>query len=298
MKGENIRMKKLCKGINSSICGFSLEKGIWVADRGQEISTRFSEEEQEALYALEDTSWWFQYRSDVINHLAGKFLSKNLLILDVGGGNGYTTMRMQERGYCMALLEPAYAACRHARDRGIHTVICGTLDRENVKDESVPQFLLLDVLEHIEDDVGFLKLMWQKLVPGGKILLTVPAFQVLWSSEDEAARHYRRYSVRQVGEAAAKSGFTVSYASYFFGFLFMPILLVRVGLEKIGVLKRSEKRTEEERKEIGRKQFQERKGLVRVVLSVLERNELRKLLKNQKVYFGSSILCILEKQQG
>lgn len=163
-----------------------------------------------------------------------------------------------------------------------------------MKDGSVPQILLLDVLEHIEDDVGFLKLLRQKLVPGGKILLTVPAFRILWSSEDEAAGHFRRYSLRQVEESAVKAGFTVAYASYFFGFLFLPVLFVRVGLEKIGILKRSEKRTAEEKKEIGRKQFQERRGLVRAILSILERRELCKLLKNKRVFFGSSVLCILE----
>ncbi|MDE7312173.1 MAG: hypothetical protein K2N87_11245 [Eubacterium sp.] len=195
----------------------------------------------------------------------------------------------------MALLEPSYAACKNARERGIYTVICGTLNRENMKDRSIPQFLLLDVLEHIEDDVGFLKLMRQKLVPGGKILLTVPAFQVLWSSEDEAAGHYRRYTARQAEEAALKAGFTVLYSNYFFGFLFLPILFVRVGLEKIGVLKRREKRTDEEKKEIEKKQFQEQRGLVRVVLSVLEKWELHRLAKKRRVCFGSSIICILEK---
>ncbi len=212
-----------------------------------------------------------------------------------GGGNGYTTLQMQEKGYRIALLEPSYAACQNAKDRGISTVICGALSYETMKDGSVPQFLLLDVLEHIEDDVGFLKLMGQKLAPGGKILLTVPAFQALWSSEDAEAGHYRRYTARQVKEAAAKAGFAVAYAGYFFGFLFFPILLVRVGFEKAGILKKSGERTEEEKREIGRKQFQERKGLVQAVLSMLERWELHKLIKNRKVHFGSSIICVLEK---
>lgn len=292
-----MQMKYLGTDSNDFLNGFFRENGIWVSDGAQDIATKFSEEEQEALYALEDTSWWFRYRSGVISHFAGKYLSEKQLILDVGGGNGYTTMRMQEKGYNMALLEPAYAACKNARKRGIHTVICGTVNHKNVKDGSVPQIFLLDVLEHIEDDVGFLELLRQKLVPGGKILLTVPAFRILWSSEDEAAGHFRRYSLRQVEESAVKAGFTVAYASYFFGFLFLPVLFVRVGLEKIGILKRSEKRTAEEKKEIGRKQFQERRGLVRAILSILERRELCKLLKNKRVFFGSSVLCILENDR-
>lgn len=288
-------MKKLWKGVEGVLCGYFQENGIWVSGSSQDVPTSFSKETQDTLYALEDTSWWFRYRSLAISVFADRLLSKKQLILDVGGGNGYTTLQMQEKGYRIALLEPSYAACQNAKDRGISTVICGALSYETMKDGSVPQFLLLDVLEHIEDDVGFLKLMGQKLAPGGKILLTVPAFQALWSSEDAEAGHYRRYTARQVKEAAAKAGFAVAYAGYFFGFLFFPILLVRVGFEKAGILKKSGERTEEEKREIGRKQFQERKGLVQAVLSMLERWELHKLIKNRKVHFGSSIICVLEK---
>ncbi len=65
-------------------------------------------------------------------------------------------------------------------------------------------------------------------------------------------------------ESAVKAGFAVAYTSYFFGVLFLTVLLVRVGFEKIGILKKSEAWTEEEKKEIKRKQFQEQKGLVKV----------------------------------
>lgn len=289
-------MEQTWKDVDRFMHGFRKDEGIWISDCNREISTKFSKQTQDALYALEDTSWWFRYRSKVILMLAEKFFSKKQLILDVGGGNGYITLQMQKKRYRIALLEPSYAACKNAKDRGIGTVICGTLDYGNIREHSVNQFLLLDVLEHIEDDMGFLKLMYQKLVPGGKILLTVPAFQVLWSSEDKAAGHYRRYTVKQVEKAAANAGFAVPYVSYFFCFLFLPVLLVRVGLEKIGILKKSEARTEEERKEIERKQFQEQKGLVKVVLRVLEQWELHKLVKGHNLCFGSSIICILEKR--
>lgn len=195
----------------------------------------------------------------------------------------------------MVLLEPSYGACKNARKRGVASIICGTLEKENVRKDSMEQVLLLDVLEHIEDDVGFLNLVSQKLVRHGKILITVPAFQALWSSEDHEAGHYRRYTLKHLKEIVRKAGFRVCFASYYFSFLVLPILFVRVGMEKIGLLKRNEDRTEEEKKRIQRRQFQERSGIVQIILRMLEKAELRQLTGNRKIRLGSSIICVLER---
>jgi len=270
--------------------------GIWYDMQTQYIGSSFSDEMQNGLYSLEDTSWWFQYRADVIGQVAELYFRKGQPVFDVGGGNGYTTCRMQQGGgYDMVLLEPSSGACKNARKRGVSNVICGTLEKENVRDGSIEQILLLDVLEHIEDDTGFLNLIRQKLARHGKLLVTVPAFQALWSSEDEEAGHYRRYTLKQFTEAAEEAGFRVCYANYFFGFLVLPILFVRVGLEKIGLLKRNEDRTVIEKKEIQKKQFRDRGGIVGIILRVLEKTELHRLARNQKIYLGSSILCVLER---
>ena len=235
--------------VNDIMYGFRKKGCIWMSDHAKDVTTGFSEEDQDALYELEDVSWWFRYRADVIFHMAEKYLSSNKITLDVGGGNGYTTLRMQEKGYCIALLEPSFQACKNAKQRGIHTVICGTLTYEDVKECSVMQFMLLDVLEHIEDDLAFLKLVKKQICKGGRILITVPAYRILWSSEDDAAGHYRRYTVKELKILAERADFRVCYVSYFFSFLFLPILFFRVGLEKIGLLKYSGERTKEEKLE-------------------------------------------------
>lgn len=169
------------------------------------------------------------------------------------------------------------------------------MEEENIRDSSVEQILLLDVLEHIKDDDCFLKLLNKKMIGGGRILLTVPAFQVLWSSEDDRAGHYRRYTLGQLRKRAEDAGFRVCYINYFFSFLFLPIFFIRVGMEKIGVLKRAEKRTAAERKKIDEQQFRERTGIVQVILNLFEKAEFNKLKKNKNIRFGSSILCVLEK---
>ena len=263
--------------------------------QGNDVESKFSNTAQDNLFRIEDSSWWFQYRANVIGQLAQRFFSKEKMIFDVGGGNGYTTHQIQKRGYMAALLEPTFAACLNARERGLQTVICGTLTKEAVKDNSMEQIFLLDVLEHIEHDAEFLQLMWSKLEPGGKFLLTVPAFRALWSSEDDAAGHYRRYRLKQLESVARAAGFSVSYINYFFEFLFLPILVVRVWMEKIGLIRRSGERTEEEQKRISESQFKEKTGIVQKGLNALEHFELKRLLRGKKVRFGSSIICVLEK---
>ena len=274
--------------------GLRVQDGICVCE-GNDVASRFSDTAQNNLFCIEDTSWWFQYRADVIEQIAQKYFDVKRLTFDVGGGNGYTTYHMQKAGYPVVLLEPAIAACMNGKRRGLKTVVCGTLTEGAIRDGSIEQIMLLDVLEHIEDDTEFLHLIYRKLAPGGKVLLTVPAFKALWSSEDDTAGHYRRYKQEQLKETAQAAGFTVEYINYFFEFLFFPILFVRVWLEKVGLLKRSEERTEEEKRRITEGQFKERKGAVQWFLNILEQAELKRLLRGKSVKLGSSILCVLKR---
>ena len=221
-----------------------LNKDKWIEDESgirfaqdSVTETSFSDKTQNVLMNLEDDSWWFSYRADVIMERMNQYFSKKKHTLDIGGGNGYTSSVAMRNGYSVGIIEPNMAACHHAKMRGIEDVNCGTVTDESILDESIEQALLLDVLEHIENDEGFANLLYRKLVNEGYLLITVPAFKCLWSSEDEAAGHFRRYRIKDLCEILKKQGFYICYQSYFMGFLFFPILFVRVFLEKVGILK-------------------------------------------------------------
>lgn len=261
------------------------------------VETKFSDEEQDDLFSIEDHSWWFKYRANVIHNVFKKFLDSRKETIDIGGGNGFTTMYLQDFGINTVLLEPAFGACKNAKKRGLNVVVCGILSENDVNDGSVPQALMLDVLEHIENDKEFLMLLNKKLQKGGKVLITVPACKCLWSSEDDSAGHFRRYNYRNLKETVEQCGFTVKYENYFFEFAFLPILLVRVFLEKIGILKSSSTRTKEEKKKVSEKQFKERKGIVGGILNMCETVELKRLIRGSKVRFGSSLICIIQKNE-
>lgn len=87
--------------------------------------------------------------------------------------------------------------------------------------------LAMDVLEHIEDDLGALNKWKELLSPGATLLITVPAFQKLWSYHDEFLEHKRRYSKTDLEQLAREAGFEILGCGYIFSFLFPIAFIVR-----------------------------------------------------------------------
>lgn len=92
--------------------------------------------------------------------------------------------------------------------------------------EKFDLIILMDVIEHIEDDIGFLSSLTQThLNSGGQVLITVPAFQSLFSGHDVFLKHYRRYSRRQLLKTISDCGLTTQHSGYFFSPLLIPRVL-------------------------------------------------------------------------
>ncbi len=88
--------------------------------------------------------------------------------------------------------------------------------------------LLIDVLEHIEDDVEFLTNASHNVHAGSNFMITVPAFQFLWSGHDEFLEHKRRYTLKSLREVVKKSGLDIGESGYFFASLLAPALATRI----------------------------------------------------------------------
>lgn len=270
-------------------------EGFYVLDT-EETETAFSGELQDTLFDMEDGSWWFQYRGKMILTLMNKYFSRACLTLDIGGGNGYTSARAKRDGFKVGIMEPSVTACRHAVKRGLRPVLCGELSEESVADGGIEQAMLLDCLEHIEEDEAMLHLLSKKLKKGGRLLITVPAFQGLWSSADDYAGHYRRYTCPELERMLSDAGFTVLQSSYFMSFLYLPILVMRVWMERLGLIQKSGKRTVEEAKKIRQKQFVSTGKMTKTVLRWFWRMERRQLIHGQRLPFGSSIILVAENK--
>jgi hypothetical protein len=94
---------------------------------------------------------------------------------------------------------------------------------------------LLDVVEHVEDDVEFLRNVKALLATNGHVLVTVPAFQWLWSEHDVQHHHFRRYDKALIMKVLTRAGFDVEFASYWNMTLIVPAFLMRRGAGKAGV---------------------------------------------------------------
>jgi SAM-dependent methyltransferase len=261
----------------------------------EEISTSYTPTMQDHYFDVENTSWWFIYRSKVVVQTVKKFF-KNSPIVDIGGGNGYTTKVLQDEGYEMVLLEPSYQACLNAKKRGITNIICGTLNDEDYNENSIAACCMLDVMEHIENDLDFLKILRGKLTTDGRILLMVPAFMILWSSEDNAVGHFRRYTKASLTEVVKSAGFEIVYSSYFFSFLYFPVLFVRRLGERLGLMKPYETRSEAEKMNVLKRQHASQSILTKMVLKHLEQIELKKIFRGKTICIGTSILMVAKKK--
>ena len=113
------------------------------------------------------------------------------------------------------------------RKRG--EVLAGSLpDAIPYPAQSFDLVVLLDVLEHIEDDRACLAILATLLKPAGRILLTVPAFPMLWGPHDEAHHHKRRYRANQLRDVITQAGLQLDYISYFNTSLFPLISAIRL----------------------------------------------------------------------
>lgn len=259
------------------------------------VDTAFTGETQNLLVELEDSSWWFIYRANIIIHLMRKFFNKDCLTLDIGSGNGYTASIAQKSGFNMGIIEPSLDACHNAQNRGIKEINCGAVTNSSIRDESLNQLLLLDVLEHIENDYDFINLLYKKMSKHGLLLITVPAFMCLWSDNDEISGHFRRYRLKDLCNILKKQNFKILYKNHFMSFIFFPILFVRVFLKKIGLVRKQTDRSKEENERKTRLLYCINGKLFNCVLSLLESLEKFLIKKGNTVPFGSSLIIVAKK---
>ncbi|MDH4128746.1 MAG: class I SAM-dependent methyltransferase [Spirochaetota bacterium] len=88
--------------------------------------------------------------------------------------------------------------------------------------------LFMDVIEHIKDDISFVKTYINKVKPGTYVLFTVPAFQFLFSGHDLFLEHYRRYTLLSLKTCLNSAGLTVLKTRYYFLLLFPFMAIIRI----------------------------------------------------------------------
>ncbi len=184
------------------------------------------------MYKAEDSHWWFVVRRWFIEVFLGKPSQKKLRIADIGAGTGGTTAWLARYGQVVGV-EPSSLGRSLAQKRGIK-LKKGTAVRTGLPANSFDLVTILDVLYHknISDDVAALKESRRILKPGGRILVTVAAFEWLSGRHDASVHGRRRYTRGQLVKKIEQAGFIVGRASYTF-FLVFPLIVISRLLERV-----------------------------------------------------------------
>ena len=157
---------------------------------------------------VEDAHWWYRGRRRVlIETLHSLSLAPNTRILDAGCGSGRNMVELAAFGTVTGL-ELAPASIEAARARGVGEVVGGSLAEMPFEDASFDLAGCFDVLEHLEDDLASLRELRRVVRPGGRMLVTVPAYPWLWSNHDVVNHHFRRYTRRTLLAATAETGWS------------------------------------------------------------------------------------------
>lgn len=258
------------------------EDNLWVA-RTREARVSYPEAGSAICLSFEEDSYWFRHRNRCIAAVVRRF-HRGGTIWDVGGGNGFVSRGLLDAGFDVALLEPSAEGARNALRRGIPQVVCSTLEDARFHPGSLPAVGLFDVLEHVEDDRGFLRLLRGHLAPEGRLFLTVPALPWLWSSNDSASGHFRRYTGASLRRAFAEAGFRVDYLTAFFRPLVLPLFLGRALPSRLG-LRRAV------RPEVTRREHGAGRGPLQSALAKLLEREERLIGEGRELSLGTSLLA-------
>ncbi|NUO81800.1 class I SAM-dependent methyltransferase [candidate division KSB1 bacterium] len=194
---------------------------------------------EESLYHLfnevQKSHWWFLGRAAIVTKLIEKYLSTRERIsgrrvepntlAEIGCGTGAMIPFLEKFGtvYGIEASQTAIDLCRQDGFQNVY--LHSDLQWQN---RSFDALAFLDVIEHLDDDLEFVKHYLQWLKPGGWVVVTVPAFMWLWSEHDVINQHRRRYTRAQLRRLLETAGLKIWKASYFNSIFFPPIALIRL----------------------------------------------------------------------
>jgi SAM-dependent methyltransferase len=179
-------------------------------------------------HQAEDRHWWYRGRRTVLDGvIANLGLPGGARILDAGCGSGRNMVELSRHG-AVTGIELSQTSVALARERGAGEVIAGSLLEMPFAQDSFDFAVTLDVIEHLEDDLGALRELRRTVVPGGALLVTVPAYQWLWSGHDEINHHHRRYTRGSLQKVAEEAGWRQQRTTYFNSLLLPVAILLRV----------------------------------------------------------------------
>jgi SAM-dependent methyltransferase len=187
----------------------------------------------EDMNRLERSHWWFVARREILAKVIARYVPAGSAILDVGCGTGFVLDELKDR-YEVHGLDAAEVAVDFCHQKGLPNVHLGILGETDFGRRDFDLVTFLDVIEHLDDDVGAMTNARALMKKDGLLLVTVPAFQFLWSAHDVVHHHRRRYTRAGLERAVRAAGFEPLYVSYFNTVLFPLIFSARMAGKLLG----------------------------------------------------------------
>lgn len=178
--------------------------------------------ERDALGAQADYHWYYVSKAEMV---ARKLPRRSERILDVGAGIGWFSRYYLRRGMAAeaVCVDPGYAGDSEEFIDGRKLSCVRKISHINAN-----VVLMMDVLEHVDDDSTLLLQYWKLAKPGTLFVITVPAFEFLWSSHDDALEHRRRYTCARLRQTILSTGQEPDTLHYFYGTIFPIAAMIRL----------------------------------------------------------------------
>lgn len=245
----------------------------------------------ERMYHSERDNWWFKGRRELVTEMVARASNSSegsvdsaLKILDIGCGTGLNSRAFEQFGEVYGL-DISEEALRFSSSRGSSRLIRGSADDLPLKDGSFDLLCALDLLEHVEDDLGAIREFHRILKPGGHLVLTVPAYMFLWSGHDVALQHKRRYEKRALMKSLESSDFHVERFTYWNTFLLPMVTLLRFI-----------SRGRQDERSGGRYGLPDLPGILNHLLLRLLRVEKAIINRGYNLAVGVSMICICRRE--
>jgi hypothetical protein len=166
--------------------------------------------------------WYYQAKLEIVRRSIIKQRKDISSIVDIGAGSGFFSIALSRylaspRVICV---DPNYPSDSFDENRTVEFT-------RNLEPKHGELYLLMDVLEHVDDDLELLSQSISNASAGSIVLITVPAFKSMWSSHDIFLGHFRRYRIREVALLAERAGLEIISKQYIFSTIFPVAWLIR-----------------------------------------------------------------------
>jgi len=237
----------------------------------------------ENIHKIEKRNWWFMSRRQLVFQLFKKlnFYNNPPNILDIGCGSGANMEMLKPFGKITGI-DIFPESVNYVKSLGFK-VLEADAQELPLPNNSFDLVLVMDLLEHVENDEKVISEIHRVLKPSGFCIVTVPAFNLMWSPSDKTLKHYRRYSKNKLKKLV--KNFIIKKIIYWNFFLFFPILLIRKFFDKYLV-----------RKTIILGDIPNFPNIINKLLSLVLKLENKLIKQGINLPFGVSIVCLLKKR--